>query len=289
MEKNYFIRNGKVIKRFNHQSSLQEEFHPYNKEYVNNIFFPQAQEKVGVVKSTYYFAANVGNYINKINEGFENSVKEMFSKKFRRKYAKAWISASVTVFPLIATVYMMLPPKLRVPSINRYFAYTAKPLRMDETSSDVYIRDSRSQRINEIFKYYKCPLEGMGEVFVHEADKNNIPWWLVASIAFQESTCGKFTPKVQGQETYNAWGWAVYGDNVQGFDNWARGVETVSKYMSTRFFSKGITDTCDIMKVYTPPSNGSWCKGVDYFGDIIQNYKSPAFDTTDKIEIAKSN
>jgi hypothetical protein len=289
MEKNYFIRNGKVIKRFSGNQPTNSLNHIYNKEYVDNIFFPQEEEKLTLLKKLYYFTARIGIKINNITDYFENSVSELFSKRFRRKYAKSWIATSVMVFPVFAMIYMSMPPKLRIPSINRYFAYTAKPLKMEESSSDVYVRDSRSQRINEIFKYYKCPMEGMGEVFVHEADKNNIPWWLVASISFQESTCGKFTPKVNGQETYNAWGWAVYGDNVHGFNNWAHGVETVSKYLSQRFFSKGITNTCDIMKVYTPPSNGSWCKGVNYFGDIIQNYKSPAFDTTDKMEIAKTN
>lgn len=114
----------------------------------------------------------------------------------------------------------------------------------------------------------------MGEVFVHEADKNNIPYWLVAAVSFQESGCGKKTPETDGVESYNAWGWGVWGDNKHGFDNWARGIETVSKYFGDRFYSQGYTDTCEIMKVYTPPSNGSWCRGVNYFGDEIMNFSS---------------
>jgi hypothetical protein len=31
---------------------------------------------------------------------------------------------------------------------------------------------------------------------------------------------------------------------------------------------------CIIMNTYTPPSNGSWCNGVKYFGDMIQNYET---------------
>jgi hypothetical protein len=186
-----------------------------------------------------------------------------------------WSAISTGGFVAAALMLLLIPMKLR-PQVDKYAIYTSKPLVLAKTSYDIYTKDSRSQRIDEIFKAYNCPLEGMGEKFVHEADKNDIPWWIAASIAFQESSCGKNTPKVDGAESYNAWGWAVYGDNVHTFDNWARGIETVSKYLSKRFFSQGITETCEIMRVYTPPSNGSWCNGVDHFRNQIENYKTPA-------------
>ena len=76
-------------------------------------------------------------------------------------------------------------------------------------------------------------------------------------------------------ESYNGWGWGVWGDNVKFFDDWEHGIATVSEYLAERFYSKGITDPCDIMKVYTPPSNGSWCQGIDYFKEVITQYESP--------------
>jgi hypothetical protein len=59
------------------------------------------------------------------------------------------------------------------------------------------------------------------------------------------------------------------------FDSWEHGVKVVSKYMADQFHSQGVTEPCEMMKTYTPPSNGSWCDGVNFFGDIISNYKSP--------------
>lgn len=186
------------------------------------------------------------------------------------------------VFPAIAVSFLIFftfvvlnPPTIRPASPQKYSIYSSKPLTLVQSEQDVDSRDSRAQKINEIFKYYNCPLEGLGEVFVNEADKNDIPWWLVASVAFQESSCGKNTPKIDGQETYNAWGWGVYGNNIHSFDNWARGIEVISAYFKTRFFSQGVTEPCDIMKVYTPSSNGSWCSGVNHFASIIQTYKTP--------------
>lgn len=158
---------------------------------------------------------------------------------------------------------------------HKYSLYSARPLVLGTMTSQMESVDSRAAKIDKVFAQYGCPLEGKGRVFVEEADKNNIPYWVVPAIAFQESSCGKKTPEPEGVESYNAWGWAVYGSNVKMFDDWDHGISVVSQYMNEKFFSQGVTDLCEIMKTYTPPSQGSWCKGVDYFKDIIDEYKTP--------------
>lgn len=186
-----------------------------------------------------------------------------------------WASFSIVAIFAFVTSIMTIPQKAVPENTTKYSIYSSKPLTIKTTTASIYSKDSRAQKINSVYRIYNCPLEGMGDVMVYEADKNNIPWWLVAAISFQESGCGKKTPKTNGVESYNAWGWGVYGDYVFSFDNWVRGIETVSKYLSDKFYSKGITDTCEIMKTYTPPSKGSWCEGVNHFGDVIQNYETP--------------
>ena len=160
---------------------------------------------------------------------------------------------------------------------QKYALYSSKPLVLGAMTGAPGLGDPRAGKIDEVFATFNCPLEGLGKVFVEEADKNNIPYWIVASIAFQESSCGKNIPGVgeDKDHSYNAWGWAVYGDNVHGFDSWEDGIAVVSKYMNERFFAQGVTDLCEIMKTYTPPSQGSWCEGVDYFREMINEYKTP--------------
>ena len=158
---------------------------------------------------------------------------------------------------------------------SMYSIFSSKPLTLGADTSRVIEEDSRAARIDQVFAKYDCPLYGLGSTFVEEADKNDIPFWLVAAVSFQESSCGKQIPYKNGVHSNNAWGWAVYGDNVKMFDNWEHGIKVVSKYMSDNFYSKGITEPCVIMKTYTPPSQGSWCRGVEFFGDIIENYESP--------------
>ena len=185
-----------------------------------------------------------------------------------------WVLYSHMAFISLTLMFLFYPTKNRADVDKRYTIYISKPLVLNQSKFEITMADARAQRINNIFRDYKCPLEGLGDVFVREADKNNIPWYMVAAISFQESSCGKNTPYVDGEPTYNAWGYAVYGDNVHGFDNWVNGIEVMSRYLSKRFYSQGITKSSDIMATYTPPSMGSWYKGVDYFSNLIQNYSS---------------
>ena len=195
-------------------------------------------------------------------------------KNFRVGVMSIWASASVVLIFGFLISLMLTPKNAKPQDTKRYAIYSSRPLTLQPSTNAIYARDSRAQRINEVYKMYNCPLEGLGDVMVYEADKNNIPWWLIAAVSFQESGCGKRTPKAGGAESYNAWGWGVYGGTVFSFDNWVRGIETVSKYFNDKFYSKGIEDTCVIMKTYTPPSNGSWCEGVNHFRDLILNYES---------------
>lgn len=184
-----------------------------------------------------------------------------------------WLgSISLILVTLILTMFINIDESKPQ---NKYSMYSSKPLVLGIMTDSTNLGDPRSAKIDKVFEKYNCPLQGMGKVFVEEADNHNIPYWLVAAVAFQESSCGKMTPEPGGVESYNAWGWAVYGDNVKMFDSWEHGISVVSKYMYETFYSKGITDACEIMNTYTPPSQGSWCAGVNYFTEIIDEYKSP--------------
>jgi len=120
-----------------------------------------------------------------------------------------WASFSIVAIFAFVTSIMTIPQKAVPQDTTKYSIYSSKPLTIKTTTASIYSRDSRAQKINAVYKIYNCPLEGMGDVMVYEADKNNIPWWLVAAISFQESGCGKKTPKSNGVESYNAWGWGA--------------------------------------------------------------------------------
>ena len=203
----------------------------------------------------------------------------MFKKPALNKYPTIivlpaiWFGTMALMILLLISLLFMSASKTK-PSY-KYSLYSSKPLVLGATTGEAGVGDSRIEKINQVFETYNCPLSGLGKVFVEEADKNEIPYWVVAAVSFQESSCGKNIPFVDGESSYNAWGWAVYGDNVKVFDSWEHGIEVVSAYMEETFFSQDITELCEIMRTYTPPSQGSWCEGVDYFKDVIHEYKTP--------------
>ena len=224
--------------------------------------------------------------------------KELLAQKVKeiRENAKkvdklklSMVSLGVNAALLVAVVFMVARNGSTSKYSPKYSIFSSKPLTSLAASTNLFGGDTRAATLDKIFEAYNCPLAGLGNTFVKEADKNEIPYWLVAAISFQESSCGKNTPqiKLEGQEdvtdpddlkfkeSYNAWGWGVWGNNIKTFDSWEDGIESVSRYLGTTFYSKGVTDTCEIMKTYTPPSDGSWCRGVNYFGEMIQNYTSP--------------
>lgn len=145
--------------------------------------------------------------------------------------------------------------------------------------------DHRAIKINKFFNSYGSPLSGYGDVFVEEADKNGIEWKLVASIAHCESTGGKVTPQFGNEESYNAWGWAVYDNNSTtksvnrySMGSWENGIKIVSAGMKS-YYNRGLTTPEKIVTRYTPasvrkangdPENAPWTKCVLYTYDKIE-------------------
>lgn len=227
--------------------------------------------------------SSIGNFYTKEQEEIFQKIHQIKEaaqhlKQKKLKPHKVFVPALLTVvLPITIISTIFITAVFATSSNQNYFGYSiyaSKPLVLGAMSSLVGGTDGRAEAINQLFDDYNCPMQDLGHVFVREADKNDIPYWLVASIAHQESNCGKKIPVKNGKPSYNAWGWGVWGDNVKMFDDWEHGIEVISKYMSDKFISQGITETCDIMKVYTPPSKGSWCAGVNFYRDRITNYKS---------------
>ncbi len=253
---NCFKKNGRSLKLSG--TAVNTGNYKAQTEVISSLFDVNVEQKLPRTDSKFKFASKFTTFVNS------------------NRYSTAGVMCSMLLSFGIFAHAAIVPTRAQPLHSDKYSIYASKPLVMEQSTSTVHTKDSRAQKIDAVYKKYSCPMEGLGETFVNEADKANIPWWLVASVAFKESTCGKKMPIVNGVNSFNAWGWGVYGSNIASFDNWARGIETVSKYFGDKFYSKGVTEACDIMKIYTPSSpNGVWCQDVKAFGQEIQNYQTP--------------
>lgn len=129
-------------------------------------------------------------------------------------------------------------------------------------SSTVLTDKSTPLIIENYLKRYRSPLLPYKDSIINFAEKYNVDPRLIVAIAQQESNLGKSSP----QDCNNAWGWGIHAGGTTCFNSWDEAIETVTKGISKNYCAKGLCDDpCEMMKKYTPKSNGSWCFGINHF------------------------
>lgn len=144
-------------------------------------------------------------------------------------------------------------------------AYAALPSSQNSLKTTVDEDDARIESLRQFFKRYKSPLEPYAKEVVKAADTYNLDHRLIPAIAMQESNLCQKIP----DNSYNCWGFGIYGKKVTRFENYPEAIETVTKTLAKHYRDKGLETPNEIMTKYTPGSNGSWANGVNYFMNIL--------------------
>lgn len=146
------------------------------------------------------------------------------------------------------------------------FSSGLPPMVLGAMEPEINPADARVANLQAYLRKMNSPLFEYADKIVYYSDQNNLDYRLIVAIAGQESTFCKFIPN----ESYNCWGWGIYGDQVLRFENYEDGIKTVAKGLKDNYVDKGLITTEDIMKVYTPSSN-SWAAAVRHFFHRIEN------------------
>ena len=133
-------------------------------------------------------------------------------------------------------------------------------------SSDSLNSDIRVATLKSFFRQHNSPLYDHADFIVASADKYNLDFKLVPAISMQESNACRVIPN----NSYNCWGWGIYGANVTRFSSYEEAIETVSKGLKENYIDRGLISADEIMRKYTPGSNGSWAFGVETFLKILE-------------------
>lgn len=129
--------------------------------------------------------------------------------------------------------------------------------------------DSRTRILKEFLGQYNSPLIPFASDFVKIADKYDLDWKLVAAISGVESTFGMQIP----YQSFNGWGWGIYGDNIIRFSSWTQGIETVSEGLRTNYINKwGARSVSEIGRFYA--ASPTWAQRVSYFMNKIDEFKN---------------
>lgn len=126
--------------------------------------------------------------------------------------------------------------------------------------------DARVEIVRQFFERYKSPLEPYAASVVEVADTYDLDFRLIPAIAMQESNLCKKAP----QNSYNCWGFGIYGQKVTRFSDYEEAIVAVTKTLALKYVADGLDTPYEIMRRYTPRSNGSWAESVEYFMNQLQ-------------------
>ena len=182
--------------------------------------------------------------------------------KIPLRMSKKTIKLQLNILPFI-TVFFLSATLSRIP--GRSSEEAPKGFIGKETDKG---REERIKSLANFFEEQKSPLVENADTFVDVADKYHLDYRLLPAIACMESSCGKrLIP-----ESFNPFGWGIYGKNAIYFKSFDEAIEVVGKELAEKYITKGLNTPEKIAPVYTPPNPVNWKNGVNFF---ISKIKTP--------------
>lgn len=180
-------------------------------------------------------------------------------------FITAPIAIAVSLFTLHITTKAQ-PIEKAVAVVSQVPFYGAKifaalPQSSTTIAAGISEGDARPEIVRKYLERYDSPLTPYADKFVEYADRYGLDFRLTAAIAQQESNLCRLYPI----QTFNCWGWGIHSQGTLGFSSFEEGIETVSRGIREEYIDKGYVTVEEIMKKYTPLSNGSWAYGVTKF------------------------
>ena len=122
--------------------------------------------------------------------------------------------------------------------------------------------DGRVEIVAQFLARYKSPLqpyEHFAKVIVDDADQYGLDYRLIPAIMMQESNlCKNIIP-----DSHNCLGFGIHSRGTLTFDSYEASIDRATRELRRNYIDKGYTTPEEIMRKYTPGSNGSWANSVN--------------------------
>ena len=151
-------------------------------------------------------------------------------------------------------------------SKNYQFSASYKADLSDGYSAEIKPGDARAANLKAFLRKYSSDLYNHAEKIIEVSDKYGFDYRLLPAIAMQESNLCRVIP----DNSYNCWGWGIYGTTVTRYDSYDDAIETVAKGIKENYINEGLVTASAIMEKYTPSSKGSWQHGVNTFMKALE-------------------
>lgn len=129
------------------------------------------------------------------------------------------------------------------------------------------------QKVATLYNFlnkYNSPLKTYARNFVEEADRYSLDYRLLVAISGVESTFAQQLP----YNSYNAWGWGIYGDNMIRFSSYPEAISTISKSLRENYINKwGAQNVYQIGRFYA--ASPTWAQRVVWFMEKMEGDTLP--------------
>ena len=143
--------------------------------------------------------------------------------------------------------------------------------------------DAREIIVANFLERYNSPMkpyEYYGQRLVEIADKNGLDFRLMPAIAMQESNLCKVT---NPGAPHNCLGFGIHKRGTLDFESYEAGFERAAREIKERYVDIGLETPEEIMRKYTPSSNGSWAESIKQWMAEMR------YDDRDKGRTLKTN
>ncbi len=127
---------------------------------------------------------------------------------------------------------------------------------------DIQTADARVEIVRSFLERYKSPLtpyDHFAQSLVEASDRYGLDYRLLPAIMMQESNlCKSSDPKI-----HNCLGFGIHERGTLGFDSYEESFDRAARELKANYIDQGLTTPEQIMKKYTPSSNGSWANSVN--------------------------
>jgi hypothetical protein len=144
---------------------------------------------------------------------------------------------------------------------------SASSVKTVEFKQTIIGADARPLIIKNYLSRYNSPLFPYWRFIFDTSIKYGLDYRLLVAIAQQESNLCKKIP----EDSYNCWGWGIHSRGTFKCNSFSQCIEIVAKGIKKDYIDKGYKTPEQIMKKYTPLSNGSWALGVRQFMEEMEN------------------
>ncbi len=127
---------------------------------------------------------------------------------------------------------------------------------------DIQMADARVEIVRAFLERYKStltPYDHYAKALVDASDRYGLDYRLLPAIMMQESNlCKSSDPAL-----HNCLGFGIHERGTLGFDTYEEGFDRAARELKANYIDRGLTTPEQIMKKYTPSSNGSWANSVN--------------------------